>query len=175
MRKANIGDNPELLFRKVAPALEVVTHSGLNRKLSFFFPGFLGHFRNDITIPEQLHNHLACDASRFAAILVCAQLNSCTAKVMPGNLIDYFAFRSLRNYTQAQNIVLLGDGGNRKLDKINALVTKFTGDVAIQLESPPGFHGAISVEHHPHGSKCNAHKIMLCGDLTAKHNKIKEA
>ena len=174
MRKANIGDNPELLFRKVAPALEVVTHSGLNRKLSFFFPCFLGHFRNDITIPEQLHNHLACDASRFAAILVCAQLNSCTAKVMPGNLIDYFAFRSLRNYTQAQNIVLLGDGGNRKLDKINALVTKFTGDVAIQLKYPPGYDGAEGVAEHPNGTKGNAHHIMFGGDLTAKHNKIIE-
>ena len=89
MRKANIGDDPELVLSKVAPALEVVTHSGLNWKLSIFFPCFLGHFRNDVTMAEQLHNHLACDASRFAAIFVLAQLNSCTAKVLPGNLINY--------------------------------------------------------------------------------------
>ena len=138
--KANIGDDPELVHRKVAPALEVVTHSGLNRNLSFFFPFFLGHFRHDISIPEQLHNHLACDAPRFAAILVIGQLNSCNAKVIPCNLIDFFALSSLRNNTQAQNIVLLGDGLDRKFDEINALVTIFTRDVAVQLKSPPGFH-----------------------------------
>ena len=90
MRKANIGDNPELLFRKVAPALEVVTHSGLNRKLFFFFPCFGGHFLYDIGMREQRHNHLACEAPLrlFAAILVVGQLNSCNAKVIPGNLIE---------------------------------------------------------------------------------------
>ena len=63
---------------------------------------------------------------------------------------------------------------DRKLDKINALVTKFTCDVAIQLKSPPGYDVAESVAEHPNGPKGNAHKIMFGGDLTAKHNKVKE-
>ena len=67
---------------------------------------------------------------------------------------------------------MLGNGIYPKLDKINALATKFTGDVAIQLKSPPGYDGAISVEDL-HGPKGNVHQIMFCGDLTAKHNKIK--
>ena len=106
--KANIGGDPELVCRKVAPDLEVVTHSGLNRTLSFFFPFFGGYFRYNIWMREQRHNHLACDAPLFAAILVFGQLNSCNAKVIPGNLIDFFAFSSLRNNTQAQNMFCLG-------------------------------------------------------------------
>ena len=31
----NVGDNPELVQRKVAPALEVVTHGGMNGNRSF--------------------------------------------------------------------------------------------------------------------------------------------
>ena len=34
MRMTNVGDNPQLVLRKVAPPLEVVTHGGLNGKLS---------------------------------------------------------------------------------------------------------------------------------------------
>ena len=34
VRKANVGDDPELVDREVAPALEVVTHCSLNGKLS---------------------------------------------------------------------------------------------------------------------------------------------
>ena len=154
--KANVGEDPELVARKVTPALEVVTHSGLNRNLSFadFFWGDVSY---DIWMREQLHNPLAYDAPHFASILVIGQLNSCCAKVIPGNLIIFFALSSLRDNPQAQNIVLLGDGGDRKLHKINALVTIFTRDVAIQLKSPSGYDGAISVEDHPHGSKGNAH------------------
>ena len=126
VRQADVGNDPELVDRTVAPALEVVTHSGLNRKLFFFFPCFGGHFLYDIWMREQRHNHLACEAPLFAAILVLGQLNSCNAKVIPGNLIGIFALSSLRNNAQAQNIVLLGDGGDRKLDKINARVTIFT-------------------------------------------------
>ena len=34
-----------------------------------------------------------------------------------------------------------------------------TKSIKVQLKSPPGYDGAISVdsEHHPHGSKGNAH------------------
>ena len=35
MRMTNVGDNPELVKSKVAPALEVVTHGGLKGKLAF--------------------------------------------------------------------------------------------------------------------------------------------
>ena len=42
------------------------------------------------------------------------------------------------------------------------------------MGNPTGYHGAESVAEHPYGPKGNAHQIMFGGDLTAKHNKIKE-
>ena len=69
---------------------------------------------------------------------------------------------------------MLGNGSDQKLDKINAHVSKFTGDVAIQLKDPPGYDGAESIAEHPNGPKGNAHQIMFGGDLTAKHNLFKE-
>ena len=33
---------------------------------------------------------------------------------------------------------------------------------------------AEGVAEHPNGTKGNAHHIMFGGDLTAKHNKVKE-
>ena len=50
MLKANVGDNPELIDRKVAPALEVVTHCGLNGNLSC-----LEIIAAQIHIAEHLH------------------------------------------------------------------------------------------------------------------------
>ena len=77
--------------------------------------------------------------------------------------------------TPKQRILFcLGIEVTEKLDKINALVTKFTGDVAIQLKYPTVFDGAESVAEHPNGPKGNAHQIMFGSDLTAKHNKVKE-
>ena len=122
VRQANVGNDPELVDRKVAPAVEVVTHSGFNRNLSLA-ENSAGHILFDSWMPEQLHNHLEGGTPRFAAILVTGQLNRCCAKVIPGNLIIFFALGSLRNNAQALNIVVLGNGSDRKLDKINALAT----------------------------------------------------
>ena len=175
MRKTNVGFNPERLLRKVAPPLEVVTHGGRNGKLCVLefvaFEIFL-----DCRIFENLLDHHATFAIAIilAATLVTFHQNKSLAKVIPRNLVNYFAFGSLGNDAQAENIILLGNRGNRKLDKVNALVTKFTGDVAIQLKDPPGYDGAESVEEHPYGPKGNAHQIMFRADLTAEHNKIKE-
>ena len=109
VRQANDGDDPELVDRKVAPALEVVTHSSLNGNLSFA-KYMAGDILFDSWMLDQLHNHLACGAPSFAAINIVSQLNRCCAKVIPGNLINVFALCSLRNNPQAQNIVLLGNG-----------------------------------------------------------------
>ncbi len=68
---------------------------------------------------------------------------------------------------------MLGNGIYAELDKVNALATQFTGDVTVQMKSPPSCNGAESVEEHPHVPEGNAHKVMFCGDLTAKHNKFK--
>ena len=76
------------------------------------------------------------------AILVTGYQNNSCARVIPRNLIHFSALRSLGNNAQAENIILLGNGGDRKFDKIDGLVTKFTGDVAIQLKYPPGYDGA---------------------------------
>ncbi len=70
---------------------------------------------------------------------------------------------------------MLGNITNAKCDKIDAVATQFTGDVAIQLKSPQGYDGAESVEEHSQGPKGNAHKVLFNGDLTAKHNKFKES
>ena len=107
----------------------------------------------DLRIAEQLHAPLAALTPFFAAILVSGHQNGSCTKVIPRNLIIFSALCSLRNHAQAQNIVLLGNGSDRKLDTINDLVTKFTGDVAIQLKSPPGYDGAESVAEHPNGPK----------------------
>ena len=77
-------------------------------------------------------------------------------------------------HAHARLLRRLGNGSDRKLDKINALVKNFTGDVTIQLKSPPGYAGTESVADHPHGPKGNAHQVMFSGDLTAKHKKFKE-
>ena len=169
----NVGDNSELMIRKVAPALEVITHGGLNGKLGF------GEFiALEITlyflILEYFLNHHATFTTFLAAILVTFHRYESFAKVIPRNLVHYFALGSLRNNSQAENIILLGNGGDRKFDKIDGLVTKFTGDVAIQLKSPPGIDGAESVADHPHRRKGDTHEVMFSGDLTAKHNKFKE-
>ena len=175
MRKTNVGFNPELLLRKVAPPLEVVTHGGRNGKLCVLEFVALEIFL-DCRIFENLLDHHATFAIAIilAATLVTFHQNKSLAKVIPRNLVNYFAFGSLGNDAQTENIILLGNRGNRKLDKVNALVTKFTGDVAIQLKDPPGYDGAESVEEHPYGPKGNAHQIMFRADLTAEHNKIKE-
>ena len=173
VRMTNVGDNSELVIRKVAPALEVITHGGLNGKLGF------GEFialeiTLDFLILEYFLNHNATFTTFLAAILVTFHRHESFAKVIPRNLVHYFALGSLRNNAQAENNILLGNGGDRKFDKIDGLVTKFTGDVAIQLKYPPGYDGAEGVAEHPNGTKGNAHHIMFGGDLTAKHNKIIE-
>ena len=71
VRQANVGDDPELVDRKVAPALEVVTHSGLNGNPSFAAKR-AGDAFFDSWMLEQLHNHLACGAPRFAASMYLA-------------------------------------------------------------------------------------------------------
>ena len=92
MRMANVGYNPELVDRKVAPALEVVTHCGLNGKLSFaeFFALYI--FSSlDLLIVEQFHNHHATFTIFLAAILVTGYQNNICVKVIPRNLIYCFA------------------------------------------------------------------------------------
>ena len=171
--EANVGDNPELTLCKIAPALEVVAHCGLNGNLACLeFIGFQIFF--EVLLAEQFHNPPAAFTPFFTAILVSGHQKGCCAKVISRNLINFRTLGSLWNNTQAQNIVLPRNGCYRELDKIHALVTKFTGDVAIQLKSPPGIDGAESVADHPHGPKGNAHQVMFCGDLTAKHKKFKE-
>jgi hypothetical protein len=161
------------LQRKVAPPLEVVTHGGSNWKLCVLEFVAL-EVSLDFRIFENLLNHNATFTILLAATLVTFHQNKSFAKVIPRNLVNHLALGSLWNDAQAENIILLGNRGNRKLDKVNALVTKFTGDVAIQLKDPPGYDGEESVEDHPNGPKGNAHHIMFRADLTAKHNKIKE-
>ena len=173
MRKTNVGFNPELVQRKVAPPLEVVTHGGRYWQLCVLEFVAL-EISLDFRIFENLLNHHATFTIILAATLETFHQNKSFAKVIPRNLVNHLALGSLRNDAQAENIILLGNRGNRKLDKVNALVTKFTGDVAIQLKDPPGYDGAVSVEDHPNGPKGNAHHIMFRADLTAKHNKIKE-
>ena len=107
----NVGDNPELVQRKVAPALEVVTHGGINGKLSF--AEFLAlEITFDFRIVEYFHNHHASFTTFFAAILVTFHQNKSCAKVIPRNLVNYFALGSLGNDAQAENIILLGNGGD---------------------------------------------------------------
>ena len=76
VRQANVGDDPELVDRKVSPALEVVTHFGLNWKLSFAERS-AGQIFFDSFMRERLQNHHAAGTPRFAAILVTGQQNSC--------------------------------------------------------------------------------------------------
>ena len=87
---ANVGFNPELADRKVAPALEVVTHCGLNLKLAFaeFFALYIFL---DLLIVEHFHNHHATFTIFFAAILVTFYQKKSCAKVTPRNLVNYFA------------------------------------------------------------------------------------
>ena len=87
MREAKVGDNPALNDRKVALALEVVTHCSLNGNLSCLevvaFKMIL-----DICIAEQLQNPLAALTPFFAAILVIGHQNGSCAKVIPRSLIN---------------------------------------------------------------------------------------
>ncbi len=85
--------------------------------------------------------------------------------------MNLFTLCSLRNYAQAEHIIVLGNGIDARLDKVNSFATHFASYVAIQLKSPPCYDGAESVKEHPQGSKGNAHEVMCSGDLTAKHNK----
>ena len=112
MRMANVGDNPELVDRKVAPALEFVTHCSLNGKLSFaeFFALYIFL---DLLIVEKFHNHYATFTIFLAAILVTGYQNKSCAKVIPRNLVNFSALGSLRNDAQAENIILLGNGSDR--------------------------------------------------------------
>ena len=113
MRKANVGDDPELVDRKVAPALKVVTHCGLNGNLSFADLS-AGHIFMDSFIAEQLHNHLAAVTPCFASFLELAIKTAAARKSSHVILYIFFALCSLRNNAQAennaQNIVALGNG-----------------------------------------------------------------
>ena len=87
MRMTNAGDNPELVQCKVAPALQVVTHCGLNGNLSCL-EFIAAQIILDLRIAEQLQNPLAALTPFFAAILVIGHQNGSCAKVIPRSLIN---------------------------------------------------------------------------------------
>ena len=105
VRQANVGDDPELVDQKVAPALEVVSHCCLNGKLSFAERS-AGHIILDSFIAEQLHNHIAALTPCFAAILVTGHQNSSYAKVIPCNLIHCFPLSVPLGITPKQRTLL---------------------------------------------------------------------
>jgi len=174
MRKTNVGGDTECVVRKISPALEVVAHCSLHRKLSI--PKLLtaGIFLHVFRL-ENLHDCAAYRTSGLAAILVRAHENCSCAKVIPCDLINFFTFRPLWNHSKTEYIVALGNGINTKLNKVNIFATQFTGDVAVQLESPASNDCAERVENHPYRAKGDAHNVAFCTDLTAKHHKFKEA
>ncbi len=70
---------------------------------------------------------------------------------------------------------MLGNGIDTILNKVNIFATQFTGDVAVQLESPASDDCVKRVENHPYRAKGDAHNVAFGTDLTAKHHKFKEA
>ena len=102
MWKANVGDDPELIDCKVAPALEVVTHCSLNKKLSCEKLTAL-QIRLHFFIADEVYNPLV------ALTTVTGHQNSSCAKVIPCNPVNVFALFSLENNAQAEHIVALGN------------------------------------------------------------------
>ena len=173
MRKTNVGGDTECVVRKISPALEVVAHCSLHRKLSFsklLTTGICLH----LVCREDLHDCAAYFTSGFAAILVRAHENRSCAKVIPRDLVIFFTFCPLRNDSKTEYIVVLGNGINTKLNRVNIFATHFTCDIAIQLESPASNNCAERIENHPHRAKCDAHNVAFGTDLTAEHHKFKE-
>ncbi len=174
MWKTNIGGDTERVVRKISPALEVVAHCSLHRKLSFsklLTTGICLH----VVRRENLHDCAAYLTSGFAAILVRAHENSSCARVIPRDLVDFFTFCPLRDDSKTEYIVVLGNGINTELNKVNIFATQFTGDIAIQLESPASNNCAECIENHPHRAQCDVHNVAFGTDLTAEHHKLKEA
>jgi hypothetical protein len=101
--------------------------------------------------------------------------NCSCAKVVPYDLIRYFTFCPLLDHSKTDYIVVLGNGINTKLNKVNILATQFTSDVDVQLESSASDDCTERVENHPYRAKGDAHNVAFGTDLTAEHHKFKEA
>ncbi len=140
MQKTNVGGDTECVVRKFSPSLEVVAHRSLHRKLSLSKLLTAG-ISLYVVRRENIHDCAAYLTSGFAAILVRA--HAC-------DLIICFTFCLLRNHSKTEYIVVLGNGINTKLNKVDISATQFTGDVAVQLNSPASNDCAERFENHPH-------------------------